>query len=598
MYSAIRRILLSFLSALTAFMLVLGLALMGLASGGAVYADAEGDMTVASITANSLIKFNNTRYKDFYGISSEEISSYSNNGGERTTSDGVVRSLGHAFDGVASTFWISQEENTETFKNHIIVNFAKTLPFGSIRYKSSYYSVGQARNFSGYPTTLSVYAANGDDSFTLAGVCVSTPKKDFSEEVVFSLTQAVECDRIKIEFTETSFYNNIHSGAAHIAAAMDISFYKSDVGVTDTKAASGNNANLNYLSTNSISAEEMKIRSNGGGTVANAFDKNTSTYYNSEAYNTDLFTNKITLTFDKQYTLASMVYGCSFYTRDNGRNFSGFPLWLKVTATKPDGSQAVYKFGGKPESSWSYADFAFPEPVRCIKLELEFTEVTTFSEIADGNPIVSTSEIFLVKSTDEETELLLEEINAVFTDYAQYELNELCTADYLAQLRAAAKLTSGYELHLKPVLDRAEAILTGAMKKDPYREFSTDPNAKNSIEQNGNLVSYCRNTLQLTSFGTNRQVIGIGGTTGETITIYVDAEDGVPLPSVAFTQIYGAWNHWKSEYSLHKGKNEIVFPNFKAYGGYSRAIAAGGPIHIINPYTPEEQSSEVKLYIE
>lgn len=570
-----------------------GMVFLGDSSKLFAKADGEG-ITVSTIVGNASSKYVNSGYRELYGVSSEEIASVSNNGGSRSG-----YAFENAFDGNDRTFWISQEANSEEFKNEINVAFTNIIKLESILYKSSYYTSGQTRNFSGYPTTLKVYAATGNDNYQLVGTCQSNPSKDFSEQVVFTLSQAVECDRIKLEFAEVSVHKGVFDGA-EVAAAMDISFFKSDEGeeLLTTVIASGNLTDTAYLNANSVSSDEMKIRANGGGSIANAFDKNLNTFWISESENTELFKNKLTLTFNKTLSINSIVYGLSYYTRNNRRMFSGFPTILKVYATELNNNIKKYVFMGEPQNNWSFAAFNFPETIMCKKLVLEFTSVTTFSEIAGGAPIVASSEILVMKAEDLGMSEALNEINNIFLDYAQYELKEGIDASTISQLREKVKNSSNYENILKPILDRAEAILFGALKKDPYREFSTDTNAKNIIEQLGDLRGYCYNTLKHSSFGTNRQVTGIGGTTGEKITIYVDGEEGDPLPKVALTQIYGAWNSWKAEYNLHLGKNEITFPNFKAGGSYSRAINAGGPIHIINPYTTDEQSSNVKLYIE
>ncbi|MCM1195344.1 MAG: M60 family metallopeptidase, partial [Firmicutes bacterium] len=590
MYSTVRRILLPFLCCLVAIAIIV--AVVG--TGYTVYADdAAAKITVSSANdgsgdfPNVNSQFNDAQYKNMFLIPNSKIASTSNNGGG---------TLANAFDNNNGTYWTSDQANTDGFKNYVIVNFTQTLKFKDLKYGSSFYSRDDGRHFSGYPTTLNIYAANGNDNFKLVGTCVSEPKKDFSEFVVFSLPEGVLCDRIKIEFAAVSVFSEVNSGAA-IAVARDFALYESNEGIYATKKGTGNYADASYLSYNAVSADEMKIRANGGGVINNAFDKNAGTYWTSESYNTDLFKNKVTLTMDIPQTISDIVYVCSYYTRDNGRNFCGFPTKLTVTVTGSDDKQTVYTFIGNPGSDWTHGDFAFPEPVTCKKLELEFIELITFSEVANGNPVVQCGEIYLVKSNSEAAEAMIARINEIFTDYAQYEIKSDVTVATVTEMRNEARYLSNYEQSLKPTLDRAEAILTGAMRKDPYREFSTDPDAKNPIEQYGELANYCRNTLQMTSYGTNRQVIGIGGTTGETITIYVEADEGDPLPSVAFTQITGAWQSWIRTYTLHRGKNEIVFPNFKT-SSYSVAVAAGGPIHIVNPYTPEQQSSNVKLYFE
>lgn len=111
--------------------------------------------------------------------------------------------------------------------------------------------------------------------------------------------------------------------------------------------------------------------------------------------------------------------------------------------------------------------------------------------------------------------------------------------------------------------------------------------------------------MLLSSFGTNRQVIGIGGNTGQAITVYVEVEpnegvskESVMLPTLTYTQITGTWQKSFETVSLKLGRNAFIFPDIQTTGFYAIPIAKGGPIHINNPYTLETQGGHVNLYIE
>ena len=131
---------------------------------------------------------------------------------------------------------------------------------------------------------------------------------------------------------------------------------------------------------------------------------------------------------------------------------------------------------------------------------------------------------------------------------------------------------------------------------NPAFELSTAKGAKNPILQVGDITNYARNALKMVWMGTNRQVTGIGAEANTTLTIYVDCEDGDPLPSIECTQFIGTWQGWRSgAIPRSKGVNFITVPSY--YQDWDNTVP-GGPLYIVNPYTSEQQSSNVKVYIE
>ena len=94
----------------------------------------------------------------------------------------------------------------------------------------------------------------------------------------------------------------------------------------------------------------------------------------------------------------------------------------------------------------------------------------------------------------------------------------------------------------------------------------------------------------------NYMPTGIYGNTGEQITIYVEADEGQPLPKVAFTQFLTTYQYWQgSKIELQRGINVLTVPSFTHTASYTNA---GGPLYIVNPYTSATQNKSVKLYIE
>lgn len=590
-------------------LLIFGIAVMSVALPRANSASAEGELvgTVEYAVGGSSSKYADESYRSFYRVKSAEISSVS-------ATAQANYPVANAIDFNTSSSWVSAEENTDTFANSLEVTFGSSKKIESVFYATVHFS--SIRQFIGYPTKLKVYAASSGGEYTLVGEFSSTPVIPDSTQTVFVLPRAVECTKIKLEFAEVFVPNGTSWAWANgkkFAAAGDIQFFTEDMGVALKKPQNAveQYANATFLDGNSVTAEEMKVRASGAGDIGKAFDKNTATYWQSESANTALFKNKVTMTFEKTQNIEKIVYAPAYYTRNNGRIYSGFPSVLKVYAAESENDELSLRavFAGVPTGNWDKILFDFGEEISCRKLALEFTEVTVYSAVENGAAVAVAGEIYAIKREDATLNETLETINGLFEDYAQTVVKEGYTLDDIDDLREKAKTSAGYEDSLKPLLDRAEGVLSGAVRKEVYREFGVvdpyspnydpdDPITSHYILQTGDLRGYAYGTLHHSSFGTNRQVTGIAANTGDRLTVYVDCEDGDPLPSIVCTQIYGAWNSWQATYALHKGKNEIVFPNFKAHGNYSRPIAAGGPIHIVNPYTSEQQSSNVKIYIE
>ena len=106
------------------------------------------------------------------------------------------------------------------------------------------------------------------------------------------------------------------------------------------------------------------------------------------------------------------------------------------------------------------------------------------------------------------------------------------------------------------------------------------------------IYNYTKNTLKMSIGGIDRQPTGIYAFGGEKITIFVEAEDNDPLPNIIFTQYFvGLYNDRRRlPTPLKKGINFFTVERFN--------MKSGGPIYIENKYTSEEQSQNIKIYIE
>ena len=343
--------------------------------------------------------------------------------------------------------------------------------------------------------------------------------------------------------------------------------------------------NTSYIQAYKINSSNFSAVANGGEArpLTNAFDGNWNTYWQSEKDNT-MLTNAITITFNKAVTINRILYASS-----SARIGHGYPVELNIyTALNSD----LELYGSVSSSATNdQVVFKFNKPQTITQLKFEFKKVNPAH-----NWIASAKEIqFFMPDNTDVTNIINGEL---FENYTQTSLKpQYNNLSLIQSYKQQFSTFENYETSLKPMLDRAEKIIKGEIKFDARREFSTANNALNKIEQHGNLRTYASNALKMSSFGINRQVTGIAGVSGQEIIIYVEAEDDDPLPSVVFTQAYSAWQKWKSEVTLKRGKNTLIFPNLKD-SNYTAAIEAGGPIHIVNPYTETEQSKNVKIYIE
>ncbi|MDE6442673.1 MAG: M60 family metallopeptidase [Clostridia bacterium] len=374
--------------------------------------------------------------------------------------------------------------------------------------------------------------------------------------------------------------------AAAIWAVAPAIAASADTGDLTCETASGNYLNEDYLAVYRVPASMMTYEANGGGNIANAFDGNWNSFWqtnienNGQNTNTPTFLNAITVTFSQPVTIDRIAYASS-----SERLGHGYPITLNLY-TSNSGELSLY---GTCDSTATNdrVVFRFKETITVTQIKFEFRKVNTMH-----NWTATAKEICFLQPDNASANKVID----LFNDYAQLSVK----SEYKSNLNAIREDVSSlisYESALKPLLDRADAILNGHLIKNTRREFSTDPNAINVINQYGNLRSYAGGTLKMSSFGIDRQVTGVGGLKGDTITVYVEADEGDPLPRIAFTQIIGDWRSWQSSYNLTRGKNVLTFPNFIT-DNYTRATIAGGAIHILNQYEPTQQSKNVKVYIE
>lgn len=352
-----------------------------------------------------------------------------------------------------------------------------------------------------------------------------------------------------------------------------------------------------YLDFYSVPTSFFSYENNGGELSGNelskAFDRNFNSSFKSQQLNnvnyTDFVTgetksnyiNTIDITFKSSLTLNRIIYAS-----ENGTT-RGFPIQLNLYYYNGNEFELIRNYN--TSETTKFVIFDFGKDIELTKFRFEYVKVSTnHSYHATAKEI-----IFLQPENDS-----FAKYKNLFTDYTETTLNASCnTFEKICEFEETLKTKVNFS-SFKEKLTRAKEVALNKIVFDPKREFTTDQNAINIINQYGDIAGYCQNDLQMSSFGTNRQVTGIFSTEGSVITIYVDGNDDDPLPKIRFSQHMGSWRKWMSgELQLKLGKNTFTTPNFK-FSDYTIDVVLGGPIYLCNPYTSENQSENVKVYIE
>ena len=363
----------------------------------------------------------------------------------------------------------------------------------------------------------------------------------------------------------------------------------------------------------------MTLFSNGGERrgheLSKAFDNNYDTQWFSEGQQGLEYTNPITgVTYDSLINNIIITFNTTViidkfvYKTDNcnGCEGIGYPTELKIyTKVKTDANAELNPYDESGFTLVEYIEssatknivlFTFNQTLKCDQIKLEWAGIKTYSWL---DKFTTAKEIILFFP---ETSYLNETILNIFSenDYTQMILKEeFNNIDIIENIIEQNKLFLQMNDKLNSFLSRAKLAALGALKFDERREFSTNQSSKrNIIQQRGNVASHTRSTIKMIWAGTNRQPIGIYGLANEDITFYVTGEDNDPMPSIRFSQYIGNYDNWLSkEISLQKGKQVYTFNNFDV-SSYNIKVISGGPIYICNPYTSEEQSQNIKIYIE
>ena len=377
--------------------------------------------------------------------------------------------------------------------------------------------------------------------------------------------------------------------------------------------------NNEYISLFQIPTSIMTLYSNGGERsnheLTKAFDNNWDTQWFSEGQQGNSYTNPITnITYDSLVNniiitfKKTVIFDKMVYKTDNckGCEGIGYPLELKIySKLKKNSNEIINPYNDSgftliddivSDSTQEIVLFTFNQTIKSDQVKIEWGNIKTYSKF---EKFTTAKEIILLFP---ETEYFNETMLNIFSkeDYTQMTLiPEFNNVDIIEKIIEKNQDLINFNGEISNYLKRAKLAAAGSLKFDEKREFTTNQKAKrNIIRQRGNVASHARNTLKMAMAGTNRQSMGIYALAGEKITFYVTGEENDNLPYIRFTQYIGHYSNWLgSEISLKIGKQSYKCNNFNV-SFYSIKAIAGGPIYLSNPYTSEQQSQNVKIYVE
>ena len=316
------------------------------------------------------------------------------------------------------------------------------------------------------------------------------------------------------------------------------------------------------------------VTNNGGtyarSTIDKAIDENFKTHWETGNPNNSSFTNEVIINLKEKTTLNRIIYAAR---PDAGGK--GFAEEFEIYGSKDNSDNFELVTTGEYKNSRT--------DVIEIKFDsTEFKRIKFVFKKANQN-WASASEFMLYKE-----DTLSETINNIFTDGTMTKLKD--QYNNIGTINNLEKEVNNHPLkdELIYAIDLAKEILQGD-KDYSDRTFT--------LTQYGDTHAKARNQLKMSTFGTDLQSTGIVAKPGQVFRVFVDAEDGAPLPTIAFTQQEGRFGYWKQEYQLQKGMNVITVPEIYS-DSWSMKSTKGGAVYLINKYTPEQQGKAPVVRIE
>ena len=551
-------------------------------------------------------------YNEVFKMDNANIEAIDNNGGKFESS-----ALTYAIDDNLTTHWETGKPNSETFTNEVVFTFKDVTELERIVYAPRV----SGTSGKGFPQTFEIYAAEeGTDDYTL----VTTGEyKGSASDVIEIQFEPTSFKQLKFVFTKAN---------QNWAAASEFMFYKKD-DVRDSMNNLFSDSTLNQVrdefnnleaitalaknveihplydlfKENIENAKSLVNRAKIEPTIAKVspltaygtavetayndvfqmpntnvknimtnagsypgtkldfmLDNNPNTHWETTKNNSATFTNELVFEFEQ----AEVLERIGFLARSI--NQKGFPEQFEIYASETSvGDTFQLVASGSAVKTGDFVQFAF-EPTNFKRLKFVFTKANIDRPFAaefrfyKEDPIQNTMNELFADST----------MSAVTTSFN--------TIDKINALEEKAKAHPLYEAY-KESLELAKKIVKGELVTAGRTIVA---------EQHGNMVNHAQQKLKM-PYGNNNQPTGIAAKAGEKITVYVEADASGPLPQLVFSQQEGSWNAWARSVNLKPGKNEFTVPVV-----YTGNVTQGGPLYIVNPYTPEQQAKTPIIRIE
>lgn len=330
------------------------------------------------------------------------------------------------------------------------------------------------------------------------------------------------------------------------------------------KEAYNESFRMNNSNIENITSTGGNLRASVG--TGNILDGNLDTYWETGKRTSDSFKNELIFTLKEATILNRIAYRSAGNTVGFAEDFE---IWASST-TKGDTFQLVTSAKATKTSDM-------------IEIKFNPTNFKRIKFVFKNNGTATASEMMFYKE-----DTILDKVNSIFTDNTFSQLvEEFNSIDKINKLEEYI-----IDHPLKNQLQEKVYLAKSIINKEV--DFSDNIF---TLKQQGDIVSHVRNNLKMSSFGTNLQSTGIVAIPGEIFKVYVEAEDGKPLPQIVFTQQEGSYSNWKRVYDLNEGMNTIVVPEIYN-ADWSRKSNKGGAVYLLNPYTGEQQGKAPTVRIE
>uniref|UniRef100_UPI00266F1C80 NPCBM/NEW2 domain-containing protein n=1 Tax=Clostridium saudiense TaxID=1414720 RepID=UPI00266F1C80 len=549
--------------------------------------------------------FNDERlasYDELFKVPLEKVTSITTNGGQYASND-----ISRAMDGDVNTNWHSGKQNTSSHTNEVVITLDELTTIDRIMY-TSLVSRGFAQEFEIYGSRTS----EGDTFEKISDGSTSITTKDtlqikFKETEVrrikfvykkgyenwalaseFGLYMPDELDqKIDILFVDEKM-NEVNPEFGTIEAINNLiaesnghpfkdeyieklNLAKELIEFGQVESGTANVSKFEPFYTDYINeyddvyrVKNLSISNNGGqyasSAIKYAIDEDANTHWETGKPNSDSFKNEVILTLEEAEVISRLTYK----SRSGGK---GFAEQFSIYISPVDSGDNFQKV---TEGSYTVTN-------DMLEIQFDATKAKRVKFVFDKahENWASISDIRLYKE-----DLVSKKMKTLFTNGLMDTVsNEFNTIEKLAELESDISEHPLAPVYLKDI-QVAKDIVNGTLQT-----------VKTVVaEQYGDRNAHANSNLKF-GFGNNNQPTGVVARAGETITVYVDAEPGQPLPQLMFSQQEGSFASWGRTVSLHIGKNVITVPAVSQNDGwYRHDVTPGGAVYIVNPYTEEQQS--------